>query len=211
MAGMEANLLDQAMEEMSSLFKQTNKTDQEPPAPTGPTTEDPFFQDTFFHPSLIQDSEPCKAILHYHVGSSNLRVWDLILLLPNLAFLLFLFYRLPSTRLKLRATSSSLQRSLYSLVLTCSLASALRCLLSMLLHLDSREHDLADKAVWVSTRFVLLAAELSVVACGGAFGVRDTKENVRRIGLVCGGVAGVVCGVQAYLEIFQPFYGFQVN
>ena len=55
-----------------------------------------------------------------------IQVWDLIILIPNLAFLLFIFYKLPSTRLKLRATNSELFRSLYSIVLTCSLASALR-------------------------------------------------------------------------------------
>ena len=124
----------------------------------------------------------------------DLQVWDLIILIPNLAFLLFLFYKLPSTRLKLRATNSELFRSLYSIVLTCSLASALRylpeqtktlllalrsnltrCLLSMMLHLDSVEHDLANKGVWVTTRFLLLTAELSVVAFGCAFGVRENK------------------------------------
>ena len=115
-----------------------------------------------------------------------------MILIPNLAFLLFIFYKLPSTRLKLRATNSELFRSLYSIVLTCSLASALRylldpqsffydhtlglrCLMSMMLHLDSMEHDLANKGVWVTTRFLLLTAELSVVAFGCAFGVRENK------------------------------------
>ena len=50
-----------------------------------------------------------------------------------------------------------------------------RCLLSMMLHLDSVEHDLANKGVWVTTRFLLLTAELSVVAFGCAFGVRESK------------------------------------
>ena len=45
----------------------------------------------------------------------------------------------------------------------------------MMLHLDSVEHDLANKGVWVTTRFLLLTAELSVVAFGCAFGVRESK------------------------------------
>ena len=45
----------------------------------------------------------------------------------------------------------------------------------MMLHLDSVEHDLANKGVWVTTRFLLLTAELSVVAFGCAFGVRENK------------------------------------
>merc|ERR1712032_894389 len=151
-------ILDKTMDWLEEKLEPVNSSMDIITTPAGPTTEDPLFRDAFFHPSLIPDSEPCKAILHYHLGNTNLRVWDLIILIPNLAFLLFIFYKLPSTRLKLRATNSELFRSLYSIVLTCSLASALRCLMSMMLHLDSVEHDLANKGVWVTTRFLLLTA-----------------------------------------------------
>jgi len=210
MAGIEASILDKTMDWLEEKLEPVNSSMDIITTPAGPTTEDPLFRDAFFHPSLIPDSEPCKAILHYHLGNTNLRVWDLIILIPNLAFLLFLFYKLPSTRLKLRATNSELFRSLYSIVLTCSLASALRCLMSMMLHLDSVEHDLANKGVWVTTRFLLLTAELSVAAFGCAFGVREDKVSIQRITLVCAAISFLVCAIQAYLEIFQPFYGFQV-
>jgi len=210
MAGVEASALDQAINWFEKELEPANSSIEAFTSPAGPTTEDPFFRDAFFHPSLIPDNEPCKAVLHYHLGNTNLRVWDLIILIPNLAFLLFLFYKLPSTRLKLRATNSQLFRSIYSIVLTCSLASALRCLLSMMLHLDSVEHDLANKGVWVTTRFLLLTSELCVVAFGSAFGVREDRVSIQRISLVCAAISFLVCAVQAYLEIFQPFYGFQV-
>ena len=48
----------------------------------------------------------------------------------------------------------------------------------MMLHLDSMEHDLANKAVWVTTRFLLLTSELCVVAFGSAFGVREDRVSV---------------------------------
>merc|ERR1712038_1343592 len=211
MAGIEASALDQAINWFEKELEPANSSIEAFTSPAGPTTEDPFFRDAFFHPSLIPDNEPCKAVLHYHLGNTNLRVWDLIILIPNLTFLLFLFYKLPATRLKLQATNSELFRSLYSIVLTCSLASALRCLLSMMLHLDSIEHDLANKGVWVTTRFLLLTAELSVVAFGCAFGVRENKVSIQRITLVCAAISFLVCAIQAYLEIFQPFYGFQVK
>merc|ERR1711936_111478 len=211
MAGIEASAPDQAINWFEKELEPANSSLEAFTSPAGPTTEDPLFRDTFFYPSLIPDSGPCKAILHYHLGSTKLRVWDLLILIPNLAFLLFLFYKLPSTRLKLRATNSELFRSLYSIVLTCSLASALRCLMSMMLHLDSVEHDLANKGVWVTTRFLLLTAELSVVAFGCAFGVRESKVSIRRISLVCAAISFVVCAIQAYLEIYEPFYGFQVK
>ena len=146
MAGIEASALDQAINWFEKELEPANSSIKAFTSPAGPTTEDPFFRDAFFHPSLIPDNEPCKAVLHYHLGNTNLRVrvflvfsllivygiqvWDLIILIPNLAFLLFLFYKLPSTRLKLRATNSQLFRSIYSIVLTCSLASALRYFLT---------------------------------------------------------------------------------
>merc|ERR1712168_236929 len=120
---MEASILDKATDWLEKELEPSNSSMDTITIPADPTTEDPFFRDAFFHPSLIPDSEPCKAVLHYHLGNTNLRVWDLIILIPNLAFLFFLFYKLPSTRLKLRATNSELFRSLYSIVLCLCLTS----------------------------------------------------------------------------------------
>merc|ERR1712209_83953 len=108
MAGIEASALDQAINWFEKELEPTNSSIEAFTSPAGPTTEDPFFRDAFFYPSLIPDNEPCKAVLHYHLGNTNLRVrvflvfgllivygiqvWDLIILIPNLAFLLFLFY-----------------------------------------------------------------------------------------------------------------------
>ena len=37
------------------------------------------------------------------------------------------------------------------------------------------------------------------------------KVSIRRISLVCAAISFVVCAIQAYLEIYEPFYGFQVG
>ena len=76
MAGIEASILDKTMEWFEKELEPTNTSlDTVSATPDdGPTTEDPWFRDTFFYPSLIPDSEPCKAILHYHLGSTKLRV-----------------------------------------------------------------------------------------------------------------------------------------
>lgn len=113
--------MEQGLDWISKELVGDNSSSTEDPGPgledPMPTLEDPFFRDSFFHPDLIPDSSPCKAVLHYHVGASSIRLWDLLLLLPNLAFLLLLFYRLPSARAWLRASSSNLHRCLYHLVL----------------------------------------------------------------------------------------------
>ena len=74
MAGIEASILDKATDWLAKELEPSNSSMDTITIPAGPTTEDPFFRDAFFHPSLIPDSEPCKAILHYHLGSTNLRV-----------------------------------------------------------------------------------------------------------------------------------------
>ena len=77
MAGFEATILDKAtdwLEKGLEELEPANSSMETITIPAGPTTEDPWFRDTFFHPSLIPDSEPCKAILHYHLGNTKLRV-----------------------------------------------------------------------------------------------------------------------------------------
>ena len=77
MAEIEASILDKATEWLAKGLEElepANSSMETIAIPNGPTTEDPWFRDTFFHPSLIPDSEPCKAILHYHLSNTNLRV-----------------------------------------------------------------------------------------------------------------------------------------
>ena len=74
MAGIEASALDQAINWFEKELEPANSSIETFTSPAGPTTEDPFFRDAFFHPSLIPDNEPCKAVLHYHLGNTNLRV-----------------------------------------------------------------------------------------------------------------------------------------
>lgn len=213
MAGLEASLMEQGLDWISRELVGDNTTSEAALAgqDPGPGEEDPFFRDSFFHPDLIPDSEPCKEILHFQVGASTIRLWDLLLLLPNLAFLLFLFYRLPWARARLGASPSHLHRCLHHLVLASSLAGALRCLLAMLLQLASPHHHTADTVVWLAARLVLLTAELAVAALAGAFGLVEEREVVRRVVVGSGVVAVLVCGVQGGLELAAPYYGLQLS
>jgi len=209
MGDLESEILEKGIEEISDFFfgPLSNSTTEDD---STPVTEDPFFQDTFFHPTLIHDDEPCKAILHYQIAGSFLRVWDVLILLPNLAFLFFLFYRLPTTRLRLRATSSAIFRTLYSIVFTCSLVSCLRCFIAMLDHMANPTHDLVNTVIWIIARFVFLTSELSVSLLCLTSGSSDRPGHSRRVIFVSSISAFIICTIQAYLEIFQPFYGFQV-
>ena len=54
----------------------------------------------------------------------RVRFWDLLLLVPNVAFFIFLMWKLPSARAKIRLTSSPIFITFYLLV-GCSLAEKL--------------------------------------------------------------------------------------
>lgn len=48
--------------------------------------------------------------------SYRVRFWDLLLLIPNVAFFMFLLWKLPSARAKIRLTSSPIFITFYILV-----------------------------------------------------------------------------------------------
>ena len=174
------------------------------------TTEDPFFQDTFFHPSLIEDDAPCKAILHVHVGNSNIRVWDILLLIPNLAFLLFLFFRLSSTRMRLRATKSEVIRMFYSLVLALVLTGSFRCFIAIILYLTNPVHDRMDTLIWECGQMIFLTIEITVGLLAMTGGKRDSLSHCRRIIIVSCLISMVISSIQLYMEVSQPYYGYMV-
>ena len=176
------------------------------------TTEDPFFQDTFFHPSLIKDDAPCKAILHSHIGDSNLRVWDILILTPNIVFIMFLFFRLSSIRMKLRTTNSHVLRMIHSLVVSLSLTSAFRCFTAILLYLVNPVHDVTDTLIWQTAHLIFLASELIIgilVMTGGKV-ENDTVSHCKRVMVLAAIIAVVISSVQLYLELHQPYYGYLV-
>ncbi|KAK4037720.1 hypothetical protein OUZ56_029749 [Daphnia magna] len=58
----------------------------------------------------------CKWVLYYEVGLSRVRIWDLAIFVPNFIFFLFMLVQFNRARLKLRATSSPIFATFFSLV-----------------------------------------------------------------------------------------------
>lgn len=100
----------------------------------------------------------------------RVRIWDLIILIPNALFVLFLVVRFNKAQLKLRATSSPIFLTFYSLVWGNVMISLVRCVVSMTVNAAMPVGGLVDKILWVTVRFFLLATEMSVVIFGLAFG-----------------------------------------
>lgn len=100
----------------------------------------------------------------------RVRIWDLIILIPNALFVLFLVVRFNKAQLKLRATSSPIFLTFYTLVWGNVIISLVRCAVSMTVNASVPLGGLVDKVLWVMVRFFLLATEMSVVIFGLAFG-----------------------------------------
>lgn len=94
----------------------------------------------------------------------------MIILVPNLLFLLFIIVRFNRARLKLRATSSPIYLAFYGLVICSVVISVIRCAVSMTVNAATTFGGKADKVLWVTVRFFLLSTEMSVVIFGLAFG-----------------------------------------
>lgn len=154
---------------------------------------------TFPAPAVI--TEPvCQWILYSDIDRSRVRFWDLIILIPNALFLMFLLWNLKVTVAKLRNTNSPIFTAFYSLVMSVALISVLRCVVSMTVNASVEAGDIADKVLWLVLRFFLLGTELSVIVFGIAFGHLDSKKSIQRVLLVTAILALVYSGTQGTLE-----------
>lgn len=100
----------------------------------------------------------------------RVRIWDVIIMIPNVLFLLFLAIRFNRARLKLRATNSPIFMTVYCLVIGNIIISVIRCIVSMTVNASTSFGSTTDKILWVTVRFFLLSTEISVVIFGLACG-----------------------------------------
>ncbi|XP_032827487.1 transmembrane protein adipocyte-associated 1 [Petromyzon marinus] len=163
-----------------------------PGVPTVPTT-----------PGNISEPHSCLYILYEDIGESRVRVWDVILLIPNALFFLFLTWKFRSVQLKLRASASPIFTTFYLLVLLVAVVGIVRAIVSMTVS-TSTSATVADKILWEISRFFLLATELSVVIFGLAFGHLDSRASVKRVLATTTVLALVYSLTQGALEILYP-------
>uniref|UniRef100_A0A3B3SCK2 Integral membrane protein GPR175 n=1 Tax=Paramormyrops kingsleyae TaxID=1676925 RepID=A0A3B3SCK2_9TELE len=113
-------------------------------------------------------------LLYHHLFLARVRFWDLLLLVPNVAFFGFLLWKLPSARAKIHLTPSPIFITFYILVL------------------------------WEITRFFLLAIELSVIILGLAFGHLESKLSIKRVLAITTVLSLGYSVTQGTLEILYP-------
>ncbi|XP_011694347.1 PREDICTED: uncharacterized protein LOC105453826 isoform X1 [Wasmannia auropunctata] len=162
--------------------------------------------------STAMDDEEhfCKLILYKEIKDSRVRIWDVIILVPNLLFLLFIVMRFNRARLKLRATSSPIFLAFYGLVICNVVISVVRCVVSMTVNAAATVGGKADKVLWVTVRFFLLSTEMSVVIFGLAFGHLDSRSSIRRVLLATSLIALAFTITQGTLELVLPDDTFHI-
>lgn len=153
--------------------------------------------------SNISEPHQCLLLLYEDIGSSRVRYWDLLLLIPNVLFFIFLLWKLPLARAKIRVTSSPIFITFYILVFVVALVGIARAVVSMTVS-ASDAATVADKILWEITRFFLLAIELSVIILGLAFGHLESKSSIKRVLAITTVLSLAYSVTQGTLEILYP-------
>lgn len=169
---------------------------------------------TPFDPNIpdVEIKEPiCQTILYDDIRGSSIRIWDLIILVPNTVFLLFLVWKMKSAINKLRTTESPMFTAFYVMVLMVALISVLRCVVSMTVSTAVPAGDDVDKAIWLILRFFLLATEMSIVIFGLAAGHLDSRKSIQIVLLATTCIALIYSSTQGTLEFLQPDPKFHVQ
>ena len=203
--------LSRAGEKIANFTLTANSKDSEPDdvdADFDHMFDDPFFQ---LDGAGIPDGVFCKRILFCGLGSvSNVRVWDLLILVPNLVFAVFLAVRFRSANQKLRATNAPVFRAFYGLVAVSAVVSVVRGLVSMTISAATPIGDETDKLLWILLRFSLLATEMSVLVFGLGAGHLDSQRSIRRVISVTFIISLAFSLTQAILELSSPDASFHV-
>ncbi|XP_053153413.1 transmembrane protein adipocyte-associated 1 [Hemicordylus capensis] len=157
----------------------------------------------FVNDTNITLPHKCLLLLYEDIGTSRVRYWDLLLLVPNVLFFAFLLWKLPSARAKIHATSSPIFTTFYILVFVVAVVGIARAVVSMTVS-ASAAATVTDKILWEITRFFLLAIELSMVILGLAFGHLESKSSVKRVLAITTVLSLAYSVTQGTLEIRYP-------
>ncbi|XP_074645695.1 transmembrane protein adipocyte-associated 1 homolog [Tubulanus polymorphus] len=147
----------------------------------------------------------CQAVLFDEIGSGDkqVRIWDLIIFLPNTVFLIFLLCQIRPACKKLKSSQSPIFTAFYGLVLSVAIVGEVRCIVSMSVNAAKVAGDVTDRVLWLLLRFSLLATEMSVLVFGLAFGHLDSRTSIRRVLFVTFFLALIYSVAQGTLEFVK--------
>nr|CAB3267196.1 transmembrane protein adipocyte-associated 1-like [Phallusia mammillata] len=184
-----------------------------------PTITEPvtFLQTTLPHQqnNSIQNESQCLWILYEDIGNSRVRIWDVVLFIPNLIFLIFVLYRLRRVWHRILSGigsgGSPIFVTYFTLVALSALLAVIRGIVSMTVDVATTSGSDANKILWVILRFFLLMAEMSVLVFGIAFGHLDSKSSIKRVLFVTTSLALIYSIVQGTMEMLETDPRFQIE
>lgn len=151
--------------------------------------------------------DACQVILYGTVNPSSIRIFDVVLLIPNAFFLIFLVYRLGFAHIQLHKIKCPIVKTVYSMVVLVCVVGIIRCFVSMLLSsIQKHPHRdaLPTKILWLLLSCFLLAVELSVIIFGvWAGNMQDGRKGVQRVLCVTSICAIAYSSAQAALEFVR--------
>ncbi|KAM9523693.1 transmembrane protein adipocyte-associated 1 homolog isoform 1-T1 [Salvelinus alpinus] len=160
-------------------------------------------ENTSATPTWGPEPHRCLQVLYEDIGELRVRFWDLMLLIPNLVFFMFLMWKLPSARAKITHTSSPIFITFYILVFVVAAVGITRAIVSMTISASSSA-TIIDKVLWEISRFFLLTVELSVIILGLAFGHLESQSSIKRVLAITAVLALGYSITQGTLEIVYP-------
>ncbi|XP_036839953.1 transmembrane protein adipocyte-associated 1 homolog isoform X2 [Oncorhynchus mykiss] len=160
-------------------------------------------ENTSATPTWGPEPHRCLQVLYEDIGELRVRFWDLMLLIPNVIFFMFLMWKLPSARAKVTLTSSPIFITFYILVFVVAAVGITRAIVSMTVRASSSA-TIIDKVLWEISRFFLLTMELSVIILGLAFGHLESQSSIKRVLAITAVLALGYSITQGTLEIVYP-------
>uniref|UniRef100_H2Z3W2 Integral membrane protein GPR175 n=2 Tax=Ciona savignyi TaxID=51511 RepID=H2Z3W2_CIOSA len=156
----------------------------------------------------------CLKILYEDIADSRVRIWDVLLFVPNTLFLIFVLYRMRHIWHRLLSGigsgGSPIFVTYFVLVAITALVGVIRGIVSMTVDSASVSGGDANKILWVILRFFLLTAEMSVLVFGVAFGHLDSKTSIKRVLFVTTLLALIYSVIQCILELLWPDFRYEV-
>lgn len=110
--------------------------------------------------------------------------------------------------MKLRATSSPIFLAFYGIIWSCVAISLGRCIFSMTVL--STGGGVYDKILWITVRFFLLSAEMSVVIFGLAFGHLDSRNSIKAVLISTCAISLAFTITQGTLDLVLPDDAFHI-
>jgi len=154
------------------------------------TAAEEMVQDVLDHDEFFQDKESapvseafiCKRILYSTVATSDIKMFDILLLIPSLLFLLCLIYTSPRSRQKMSGASNALV-SLKFIILISTVFCLLRALLMTAIPTEKDSGNGLEKVTWTATRSSLMCLELTAIL-NLIFSTPPNAKSTRRL-LAC--------------------------